>query len=211
MRAPRWGIVPTGRIAEIPGRWGYGMLARLGLAGIAASFVTLGASQALALCSITIAPQNGTTLGKIVANTTRNGVRDAGVATTFTIPATGGAVTQSPAAGFAGAAILLHPPSSFQWLVEVKAGPSCTNSTTVRLVTSSLTFTQSGTFTLSAVSGISGTIPSTLANNSFFTLNFSQGGSNGDAKFYVGTSVTLPGNTTSGGVSWSTMVLVPES
>ncbi|MGA0599179.1 hypothetical protein ACO2Q3_00580 [Caulobacter sp. KR2-114] len=161
-------------------------------------------SAAGADCSISITPKNGTSLGKIVGPPSVGGL-----ATTFTIPTGSGAVTQSPAASSAGAAILLHPPSNFQWEVEIKAGGNCNNtiSVTVLATSSKFSFPGTATFTLAKVNGIQNSLPATLNNSGgSFPLSFSSSGSNGDAIFDIGTSIILPANAAGGTASWTTTV-----
>jgi hypothetical protein len=181
-------------------RWILGAVA--GLAGVCA------ASTALADCSISITPQNGTSFGKIVANTTVNGAQSSAIPTSFTIPVGGGIVTQNPAAGTLGAAILLSPKSNFQWQVTIISGPACSGSVTSSLTatsTSTPAFTFSGTpFSLTPVSGITSLSSTQVANGGSFTVNFSQGGNGRTAIFNVGTVLSLPAARQSGSISWST-------
>lgn len=182
------------------------MLARWVLAGIAASLVTLGASQALADCTVTIT--GGASLGKIVANTTVNGVQNGGVATTFTTPATGGSVSQSPASGPPGVAILLHPPSGIQLHVEIVSGSGCSGSIPVGFLstnTGSPTVNPGG-FTVSAVSGITSLSTTSVANGGSLTLTFSGSGNNRHAFIDVGNAITLPAHSSSGTAAWTIKV-----
>jgi hypothetical protein len=182
------------------------MLMRWILAGTAVGFVTFGASAALADCLITIT--GGGSLGKIVANTTVNGVQNAGVATTFTVPATGGSVSQSPASGPPGVAILLHPPSGIQRQVEIVSGAGCSGSIPVGFLTTTTgsPAVTPGGFTISSVSGITSLSATSVVNGGSITLTFSQTGNGRHAIINVGNAVTLPAHSSSGAAAWTIKV-----
>jgi len=182
------------------------MSVRWVFAGTAAFVATLAASDALADCNITILPQNGTNLGKIVPNTTVNGVQNGGVATTFTVPVGGGSVSQSPAAGTTGAAILLHPPSSFQLKIDLISGNGCSNNN----VPMSLTMQSVGApgvtpagFTITPGTGTASISTTSLPGaGGTFTLTFQGNGNGRTASITVGSAITLPAHSASGTASW---------
>lgn len=178
------------------------MLARWVLSGIAAGFVTLGASQALAVCNIAIVPGSPISIGKIVPNTTVNGVQNGGVATTFTEAVTGGSVSQSPAAGGAGVAILLHPPSNVALQVTFTSASDCHNNNVPVVLAMQSTGTTSvnpNGFTMSPGLGTSSISATSLpGTGGSFTLNFQNSGNNMTAVLNIGYSFVLPAHSTSG-------------
>ncbi|MGZ3365028.1 MAG: hypothetical protein ACXWKY_09960 [Caulobacteraceae bacterium] len=162
------------------------------LIGTAASLLC--APAAWAACDVAFL-SGGPALGTVVKGT---------VDTSFTLPVGGPPVTQAPLASAVGAAILLHPSAVSNDPIQVQITGTGSNKGSGCLITlrAGNTSFPVTSYAVSAGTGVSGSLPATVAANGQFTLMFSGNGSTVVATFKLGPVLKLPGTASAGAASW---------
>ncbi len=186
-----------GRVRGAQTQWSEGdrSMSRLSIAlltGTAASLLC--APAAWATCDVAFLSGN-LALGKIVKGT---------VATSFTLPLSGPPATQSPGAS-PPAAILLHPTAVSNDPIQVQitgTGNNKNSGCAITLGAGNASFPVTS-YAVSAGTGVSGSLPATVAANGQFTLKFSGNGSTVVATFNLGPVLQLPGSASAGAATWT--------
>jgi hypothetical protein len=171
---------------------------------VSAALVGGSAHAAAGDCTISITPgSNAPNLGKIVKGSSGS--------TTFTLPLSG-SVTQSPAAGTAGAAILLHPGSvtGYPLHVTLNAGMNCKGPSVIPIglqiiAGSGPQFTTGNKFYVHPTAGFSNTSNLTVTTGTF-NMTFSSNSANATATFDLGMDVSLSAASGAGAGTWTTKV-----
>jgi hypothetical protein len=169
---------------------------------VSAALVGGAAHAAPGDCTISITPgSNAPSLDKIVRGTSGS--------TTFTLPTTG-SVSQSPASGTAGAAILLHPGSvtGYPLHVTVNAGSNCKGNNIpigLLIIAGSGPQFSGNRFYVHPTAGFANMSDLTVTTGTF-NMSFSSSSANATATFNLGMDVSLTAASGAGAGTWTTKV-----